>query len=63
MTVWYPSAWHVMNDMRALGEANAVLQRPLRISKDVQFAAAAIYDEMYGKVSGFACFCSVDGGC
>ncbi|KAG7295570.1 hypothetical protein JYU34_021811, partial [Plutella xylostella] len=49
MTVWYPSAWHVMNDMRALGEANAVLQRPLRISKDVQFAAAAIYDEMYGK--------------
>lgn len=50
LTVWYPSAWHVMNDLRALGESNATLNRPLRLNKDVQFAAAAIYDEMYGKV-------------
>ncbi|KAJ2943353.1 hypothetical protein O0L34_g12161 [Tuta absoluta] len=49
ITVWYPSAWHVMRDVRALGEANAAYNRPLRIPKDVQFAAAAIYDEMYGK--------------
>lgn len=49
ITVWYPSAWHVMEDLRALGESNAAVNRPLRLSKDVQFAAAAIYDEMYGK--------------
>ncbi|CAH0712936.1 unnamed protein product, partial [Brenthis ino] len=49
ISIWYPSAWHVMNDMRALGEGNAVYSRPLRISTDVQFAAAAIYDAMYGK--------------
>ncbi|KAG6455887.1 hypothetical protein O3G_MSEX009437 [Manduca sexta] len=49
LTVWYPSAWHVMRDVRALGESNAAYNRPLRLNKDVQFAAAAIYDEMYGK--------------
>ncbi|XP_041970896.1 arginine-hydroxylase NDUFAF5, mitochondrial [Aricia agestis] len=49
LTVWYPSAWHVMRDVRALGEANAALNRPLRLAREVQFAAAAIYDEMYGK--------------
>ncbi|XP_049883893.1 arginine-hydroxylase NDUFAF5, mitochondrial isoform X1 [Pectinophora gossypiella] len=49
LTVWYPTAWDVMRDVRALGEGNAAHSRPLRISKDVQFAAAAIYDEMYGK--------------
>ncbi|KAJ0182991.1 hypothetical protein K1T71_000967 [Dendrolimus kikuchii] len=49
MTVWYPSAWHVMRDVRALGENNAAHNRPLRLPKDIQFAAAAIYDEMYGK--------------
>ncbi|XP_063372382.1 arginine-hydroxylase NDUFAF5, mitochondrial [Cydia amplana] len=49
ITVWYPSAWHVMHDLRALGEANAAFNRPLRLNRDVQFAAAAIYEEMYGK--------------
>ncbi|KAL4711342.1 hypothetical protein ACJJTC_019183 [Scirpophaga incertulas] len=49
ITIWYPSAWHVMSDLRAMGEGNAAYTRPLRLSKDVQFAAAAIYDEMYGK--------------
>ncbi|XP_072948593.1 arginine-hydroxylase NDUFAF5, mitochondrial [Epargyreus clarus] len=49
MSVWYPSSWHVMRDLRALGEANAAFTRPLRLHRDVQFAAAAIYDEMYGK--------------
>ncbi|XP_052749041.1 arginine-hydroxylase NDUFAF5, mitochondrial isoform X1 [Galleria mellonella] len=49
MTLWYPSAWHVMWDARAMGESNAAHTRPLRLSRDVQFSAAAIYDEMYGK--------------
>ncbi|XP_028160140.1 arginine-hydroxylase NDUFAF5, mitochondrial [Ostrinia furnacalis] len=49
ITIWYPSAWHVMNDIRTMGESNAAFNRPLRLSRDVQFAAAAIYEEMYGK--------------
>lgn len=49
ITVWYPSMWEVMRDVRALGESNAAHNRPLRLSKDTQFAAAAIYEEMYGK--------------
>ncbi|XP_075988666.1 arginine-hydroxylase NDUFAF5, mitochondrial [Anticarsia gemmatalis] len=49
ITVWYPSLWEVMRDVRALGESNAAHNRPLRLQKDVQFAAAAIYDDMYGK--------------
>ncbi|CAG4967777.1 unnamed protein product [Colias eurytheme] len=49
LTVWYPSAWHVMQDVRALGEANAALNRPLCLQRECQFAAAALYDEMYGK--------------
>ncbi|XP_026322615.1 arginine-hydroxylase NDUFAF5, mitochondrial [Hyposmocoma kahamanoa] len=49
ITVWYPDAWAVMRDVRALGENNAARNRPLRLNKDVQFAAAAIYDEMFGK--------------
>lgn len=53
VSIWYPSAWHVMRDTRALGDANAAYNRPLRLNKDVQFAAAAIYDEMHGKVRNF----------
>ncbi|XP_022824267.1 arginine-hydroxylase NDUFAF5, mitochondrial [Spodoptera litura] len=49
IVVWYPSMWEVMRDVRAIGEGNAAHNRPLRISKEVQFAAASIYDEMYGK--------------
>ncbi|CAG4948980.1 unnamed protein product [Parnassius apollo] len=49
LTIWYPSAWHLMRDVRTLGESNAALNRPLHLDRDVQFAAAAIYDEMYGK--------------
>ncbi|XP_046975781.1 arginine-hydroxylase NDUFAF5, mitochondrial [Vanessa cardui] len=49
LTVWYPSAWHVMRDVRAQGEANAARTRPLRLAPRAQFAAAALYDEMYGK--------------
>ncbi|XP_047513236.1 arginine-hydroxylase NDUFAF5, mitochondrial [Pieris napi] len=49
ITVYYPSAWHLMKDVRLAGEGNSALNRPLRLSKDTQFAAAAIYEEMYGK--------------
>ncbi|XP_013176716.1 PREDICTED: NADH dehydrogenase [ubiquinone] 1 alpha subcomplex assembly factor 5 isoform X1 [Papilio xuthus] len=50
LKVWFPSAWHVMRDVRALGEGNAALSRPPHLSRDLQFAAAALYDHMYGKV-------------
>ncbi|XP_023936968.1 arginine-hydroxylase NDUFAF5, mitochondrial [Bicyclus anynana] len=49
MTIWYPSLWHVVGDVRALGEANAAFNRPLRLDRASLFAAAAVYDEMYGK--------------
>ncbi|KAJ8707711.1 hypothetical protein PYW07_011388 [Mythimna separata] len=49
IVVWYPSIFEVMRDVRALGEGNAAYNRPLRLSKDVLFSAASIYDEMYGK--------------
>ncbi|XP_050663555.1 arginine-hydroxylase NDUFAF5, mitochondrial [Leptidea sinapis] len=49
MSVWYPSAWHVMRDVRRSGEGNAAHNRPAMLARDVQFAAAALYDEMYGK--------------
>ncbi|XP_068621992.1 arginine-hydroxylase NDUFAF5, mitochondrial [Battus philenor] len=49
MCIWFPSAWHVMRDVRAMGEGNAAHARPLHLRRDLQFAAAAVYDEMYGK--------------
>lgn len=34
-----------------MGENNAAFNRPLHINRDVLMAAAAIYKDMYGKVS------------
>ncbi|CAH2056136.1 unnamed protein product, partial [Iphiclides podalirius] len=38
LTVWYPSAWHVMRDVRAMGESNAALNRPPLLDRRLQFA-------------------------
>lgn len=44
IVVHYPSMFELIEDLRGMGESNAVLTRPLRVSRDVLFAAAAIYD-------------------
>lgn len=49
MTIWYPSAFELMRDLRLAGESNAAHNRSGHLPRDVQFAAAAIYDQMYGK--------------
>lgn len=33
-----------MNDLRFMGESNATVHRPLRLNRDVLFAASAIYN-------------------
>ncbi len=44
IVIHYPSMFELMDDLRGMGESNAVLSRPLRLNRDVLFAAASIYD-------------------
>lgn len=48
LIIRYPSMFELMWDLKGMGESNVVLQRPLRLNKDTMFAAAAIYDKLYG---------------
>ena len=34
----------LMDDLRGMGESNAAIIRPLRLNRDVIFAASSIYD-------------------
>ncbi|CAO3575204.1 unnamed protein product [Mortierella alpina] len=52
VTVSYPSALELMEDLRAMGESNAVINRRGYLSRDTMMAAAAIYKEMYGNPDG-----------
>ncbi|KAG0262804.1 hypothetical protein DFQ27_002117 [Actinomortierella ambigua] len=52
VTVNYPSAIELMQDLRAMGESNAVLTRRAFLKRDTMMAAAAIYQEMYGNPDG-----------
>ncbi|KAF9576346.1 hypothetical protein EC968_009320 [Mortierella alpina] len=52
VTVNYPSALELMEDLRAMGESNAVINRRGFLSRDTMMAAAAIYKEMYGNPDG-----------
>ncbi|KAG0230712.1 hypothetical protein BGW42_000766 [Actinomortierella wolfii] len=52
LTVNYPSAIELMQDLRAMGESNAVLTRRPFLKRDTMMAAAAIYQEMYGNPDG-----------
>ncbi|VDN15442.1 unnamed protein product [Dibothriocephalus latus] len=36
--------FELTDDLRGMGESNAVVSRPLRLNRDVLTAAAAIYD-------------------
>uniref|UniRef100_A0A5K3ENQ2 Arginine-hydroxylase NDUFAF5, mitochondrial n=1 Tax=Mesocestoides corti TaxID=53468 RepID=A0A5K3ENQ2_MESCO len=46
--VHYPSMFELMDDLRGMGESNAAISRPLRLNRDVLFAASSIYDERFG---------------
>lgn len=42
--------FELMWDLKLMGENNVSYNRQLHLSRDTQMAAAAIYDELYGKV-------------
>lgn len=48
LVIRYPSMFELMWDLKGMGENNVVLQRPLRLNKDTMFAAATLYDKLYG---------------
>jgi len=52
VTVNYPSVWELMEDLRAMGESNAIVGRRNYIHRDTLAAASAIYKEMHGKKDG-----------
>lgn len=49
IVVNYPSIFELMWDLKGMAESNAALNRSLHLNRDVQFAAAAIYQQLYGK--------------
>jgi len=48
----YPSIWELMEDLRDMGESNAVLGRRPFVKRDVLLAADAIYKELHGFEDG-----------
>ncbi|XP_022903776.2 arginine-hydroxylase NDUFAF5, mitochondrial isoform X1 [Onthophagus taurus] len=45
----YPTMFELMWDLKGMAESNAALNRSLHLHRDTQFAAAAIYEQLYGK--------------
>lgn len=43
ITISYPSIWELMEDLRDMGETNAIMGRKAMINRDVLLAAEAIY--------------------
>ncbi|KAL5104667.1 Arginine-hydroxylase NDUFAF5 mitochondrial [Taenia crassiceps] len=50
--ILYPSMFELVDDLRGMGESNAVTNRPLRLNRDVLFAASSIYDDRFGTRRG-----------
>ncbi|KAK0206895.1 S-adenosyl-L-methionine-dependent methyltransferase [Desarmillaria ectypa] len=50
--VAYPSMWELMDDLRDMGESNAVIGRRHFIYRDTLTAASAIYKELHGNEDG-----------
>ncbi|THH31926.1 hypothetical protein EUX98_g2294 [Antrodiella citrinella] len=50
--VRYPSMWELMDDLRDMGESNAVVGRRQFIHRDTLAAASAIYKELHGRPDG-----------
>ncbi|XP_017877240.1 arginine-hydroxylase NDUFAF5, mitochondrial [Ceratina calcarata] len=51
IVIGYPSIFELMWDLKGMAENNAIRNRKLRLNKDTVLAAAAIYKELYGKVT------------
>ncbi|XP_039280299.1 arginine-hydroxylase NDUFAF5, mitochondrial [Nilaparvata lugens] len=47
--IGYPSMFELMNDIKGMGENNAASKRSVHLDRDTMFAAAAIYQELYGR--------------
>ncbi|XP_055840138.1 arginine-hydroxylase NDUFAF5, mitochondrial isoform X4 [Episyrphus balteatus] len=54
LTVGYPTMYELMWDLKGMAENNAAFNRPVHLSRDVMFAASAIYKELYGKNDGIS---------
>ncbi|KAI9500321.1 S-adenosyl-L-methionine-dependent methyltransferase [Coemansia spiralis] len=52
IVVNYPSMLHLVSDINAMGEGNAVVQRLPYIKRDTLLAASAIYKELHGNEDG-----------
>lgn len=50
IVVNYPTMFELMWDLKGMAESNAAFNRSLHLNRDTQFAAAAIYQQMYGKL-------------
>ncbi|CEG68798.1 Putative S-adenosyl-L-methionine-dependent methyltransferase [Rhizopus microsporus] len=48
----YPSAFELMEDLKAMGESNAVASRQHVLTRDTLIAAAPIYKELHGNPDG-----------
>ncbi|KAJ2963993.1 hypothetical protein NQZ79_g1169 [Umbelopsis isabellina] len=48
----YPSAIELMQDLRAMGESNAVINRQSMLKRDTMLAATSIYQELHGNADG-----------
>ncbi|XP_066999611.2 arginine-hydroxylase NDUFAF5, mitochondrial [Anabrus simplex] len=49
IVVNYPSMFELMWDLKGMGESNAAWNRRLHLGRDTMFAAASIYQHLYGK--------------
>lgn len=50
--VTYPSMWELMDDLRDMGEGNAILGRRPYIHRDTLLAASAAYQALHGNEDG-----------
>jgi len=50
--VAYPSMWELAEDLRAMGESNAIIGRPHYIYRDLLAGASAVYQELYRNEDG-----------
>ncbi|KAI0065953.1 S-adenosyl-L-methionine-dependent methyltransferase [Artomyces pyxidatus] len=50
--IGYPSMWELLDDLRDMGESNAIIGRRHLIHRDTLAAASAIYKELHGEEDG-----------
>jgi len=48
----YPSMWELLEDLKAMGETNAIIGRRHYISRDTLIAASAVYEALHGAEDG-----------